>query len=52
MSGVLAVVDVASILSLEFVGSLTDDLGDLVGSFPIGAQLACSCFFGILENVA
>ena len=37
MGGVLAVVDVASISSLEFVGSLTDDLGDLVGSFPVGA---------------
>ena len=50
MSGVPAIVDVASILSLEFVGSLNDDLGDLVGSFPVGAELAFSCFFGILEN--
>ena len=37
MSGIPAVVDVASISSLEFVGSLTDDLGNLVGSFPVGA---------------
>ena len=52
MSGIPAVMDFAFISSLEFVGSLTDDLGDLVGSFPIGAQLACCCFFGILENLA
>mgnify|MGYP003411365460 CR=1 FL=1 len=37
MSGVPAIVDVASISSLEFIGSLTDDLGDLVGSFLVGA---------------
>lgn len=37
MSGVPTVVDVASVSSLEFVGSVTDDLGDLVGSFPVGA---------------
>ncbi len=37
MSGVLAIVDVTSILGLEFVGSVADDLGDLVRSFPVGA---------------
>ncbi len=37
MSGVPAVVDVASILGLEFVGFVADDLGDLVRSFPVGA---------------
>ena len=52
MGGVLTAVDVASVLSLEFVGSLTDDLGDLVGSFPVVAQLACSYFFGVLEDSA
>lgn len=37
MGGVPAVVDVASISSLEFVGSVTHNLGDLVGSLPVGA---------------
>ena len=37
MGGIPAVVDVASVLSLQFVGSVIDDLGDLVGSFPVGA---------------
>ena len=37
MSGIPAVVDVTSVSSLEFVGSVTDDLGDLVRSFPVGA---------------
>ena len=52
MGGIPAVGDVASVSSLEFIGSLPDDLGDLVGSFPVGAQLACSCFFGVLEDSA
>ena len=52
MGAIPAVVDVASISSLEFVGSMTDDLGDLVGPFPVGAQLASSCFFGVLEDSA
>ena len=34
MCGVPAVVDVASILSLELVGFLTKKFGDLVRSFP------------------
>ena len=32
MGGVPAVVDVTSVSSLEFVGSVTHNLGDLVGS--------------------
>ena len=35
MGGIPAVVNAASVSSLEFVGSVTNDLGDLVGSFPI-----------------
>ena len=52
MGGVLAVVDVASILDLEFVSSVIDDLGDLLRFFPVGAKFACSCLFGILEDSA
>ena len=52
MGGIPAVVDVTFISSLEFVGSVTHDLGDLVRSFPVGAQLACSYFFGVLEDSA
>ena len=37
MGGVPAVVDVASILGLEFVGSMANNLGDIVRSFPVGA---------------
>ena len=52
MGGILAVVDIAYVPSLEFVGSVTNDLGDLLGSFPVGGQLTCSCFFGVLEESA
>ena len=37
MGGILAVVDVTSVSSMEFVGSVTHDLGDLIGSFLVGA---------------
>ena len=42
VDGVLAIVDVASVLSLELVGSLSNRLGDLVGSFPCRTELAHS----------
>ena len=37
MGGVPVVVDVTSVSGLEFVGSVTHDLGDFVRSFPVGA---------------
>ena len=37
MGGVPAIVDVAPVSSLEFVGSVADDPGNFVGSFLVGA---------------
>ena len=48
--GVPTVVDVASVLSLEFVGSLSHNFGDLVGSFPCRAKLTSLWVFGVLED--
>ena len=42
MDGVLAVGNVATILGLEFVCSLADDLGDLVRTFPGRTELVGS----------
>ena len=52
MDGIPAVGNVATILGLEFVCSLPNNLGDLVGSFPGRTELAGSWIFGILENSA
>ena len=52
MCGVLAIVDVASILSLDFVGFLTNNFGDLVRSFPGWAELTRPYLFGVLEDSA
>ena len=52
MDGIPAVGNVPTILGLEFVCSLPNDLGDLVGSFPSWAKLANTWVFGILEDSA
>lgn len=48
MDGVLTVVDVVTILSLEFVCSLADDLGDFVRAFLGWIEFAGSQVFGVL----
>ena len=52
MDGILAVGNVVTILSLEFVRSLTDDLGDFVRAFPSNTELAGSWVFGVLIEFA
>ena len=52
MDGVLVVKDVATILSLEFVCSLADDFGDLVGAFPGRTELVGSWVFHVLVDLA
>lgn len=50
MDGNPAVGDVATILSLEFLYSLTDDLGDFVRAFLGRTELASSWVFGVLVD--
>ena len=50
MDGIPAVGNVATILGLEFVCSLTNNLGDLVGSLPGRTKLANTWVFSILED--
>ena len=52
MNGVPIVVDIASILSLKLVGSLSNHLGDLVRAFPCRVELACYSVLGVLEDSA
>ena len=52
MDDIPAVGNVATILGLEFVCSLPDDLGDLVRTFPGRTELADSYVLGILEDSA
>ena len=52
MNIVLAVGDVTTILGLEFVCSLPDNLRDLVRTLPSKTKLASSWVFGILEDSA
>ena len=51
MAGVPAVMDVASLLSLKLVSSLSNYLGDLVGAFPCRTELACCNVLGVLEEL-
>ena len=50
MDGIPAIGDVTTILSLEFVCSLIDDLGDFVKTFPGRTKFAGSGVFGVLVN--
>ena len=52
MDDIPAVGNVATILGLEFVCSLPNNLGDLVGSFPSWAEFADTWVFSILEDSA
>ena len=52
MDGIPAVGNVATILGLEFVCSLPNYLGDLVGSFPGWTKFANTWVFSILEDSA
>ena len=52
MDGIPAVGNVATILGLEFVCSLPNNLGDLVGSFPSWTKLANAWVLCILEDSA
>ena len=52
MDGIPTVGNVATILGLEFVCSLPNNLGDLVGSFPGRTELAGTRVFSILEDSA
>ena len=52
MDGIPAVRNVATILGLEFVCSLPNNLGDLVGSLPGRTELANTWVFSILEDSA
>ena len=51
MDGILAVGNVVTILDLEFVCSLPDELGDFVRTFPGRIELASSWVFNILEDL-
>lgn len=50
MNYILAIVDVVAIFSLEFVGTLSEDLGDLVGSLLYRTKLPCSYILCVLEE--
>ena len=52
MVGIPAVGNVATILGLEFVCSLPNNLRDLVGSFLGRTELAGTWVFSILEDSA
>ena len=52
MDGIPAVGDVATILGLEFVCSLPNNLGDFVRSFPGRTKFAGTRIFSILEDSA
>ena len=52
MDGIPAVGDVATILGLEFVCSLPNNLGDFVRSFPGRTEFAGTRIFSILEDSA
>ena len=52
MHGVPDIVDVASTLSLKLVGSLSNQLGNLVGAFPCRTELSCYNVLGVLEDSA
>ena len=52
MDGILAISNVAIILGLEFVCSLTNNLGDFVRAFIGRTQLAGSWVFGVLVDSA
>lgn len=49
---VVAVVDVFSLKRLQLVGSFSNNLSNLVGSFLSRAKLANIYFFGVLEDLA
>ena len=51
MDGIPTVGDVITILSLEFVCSLTDNLGDFVRAFLGRTELASSWVFCVLVNL-
>ena len=50
MDDIPVVGNVATILGLEFVCSLPNNLGDLVGSFLSRTELASTWVFSILED--
>ena len=50
MDGILAIGNVATILGLEFVCYLPDDLGDFVRTFPGRTKLVNSWIFGVLVD--
>ena len=52
MDGILAVRNVATILGLEFVCFLPDNLRDLVGTLPSKTKLASSWVFSVLVDSA
>ena len=52
MDGIPTVLDVATMLSLEFVCSLVEDFGDLVRAFPGRIELAGSWVFCVLVHSA
>ena len=52
MDGVLAIVDVMTILSLKLVGSLSNHLGDLVGAFPCRTEVSYYNILGVLVDLA
>ena len=51
MDGIPAIADVATILNLEFVCSLADEFGDLVGAFPGRSELTGSWIFCVLVDL-
>lgn len=52
MGGVPVVLDVVIVLSLDFLGSLTNNLFYLVGFFPNWTELAYLRLLGFLEDSA
>ena len=51
MDDILVVMDVTTIMGLELVGSLSDDLGDCVGAFPFRTKLTRYCIFRFLDDL-
>ena len=52
MDGIPTIGNVTTILSLEFVCSLTNDLGDFVRTFPGTTELAGSWVVSVLVDSA
>lgn len=47
---VLAPQDVSALLSSNPISPIADHLGDFIGAYPVGAQLARAAFLSILED--